>query len=1409
MKFPFLLLCVLFFNVFSSFAQEAELLKIEKYYEKGDYKLGIKLNQTTITKMQEEAGTSKLVLARAYYLLALGCDRNGKFTEYKNNIAKGDELLSKSDKSNLNEYARAVEAQVNAHYSYGDYASAEKGVEALNLLIDKESIKDSSLISHIQMTVARLYFQQGFHVKALTILPNVKSFSEKRLVKKEYLFSQDKGQLVKVSVPKNEQFNRLNQYGSMLNLETNILMDNGRIKEADSLSRYTLEWTKKKVGKRSIAWVEAKAMEARISKIKGAPDDAYKQYKKAAFFLQKTKYGRYKAWSRESLNLYEELIRATSVVGLTSKSKKWLKMYEGRVKRYYTEKSYYMLRINMLSADRRIADEDWRRSISIMDKVLENQEHLPQEHLFRAEVLEKRSSVHEKLFELTPARKDLEEAVVIFSKLYGSAAPNFHMRKLDLANFYVHYTDAFQMADSIYRYSLNEVIRKEMDHHHPKYHGYVYREVEMMILTDRLKEGESVASDLVQESTALFGAPSLRLAGSKERLADVYLEQGQYKLTDKEINESIQMLEALAPTDEVVAQLVRSLQTRARLKLLLGLFGEAERDLSKASKINRRILRSVDNSESVEELALLYMETGRFSDTEYELKEVVKFKSELFGPKHRSLMRPYALLCMLYTITGDFAEAEKSLHTAMEIAENSYGKKSLNYSNILFLQMKLNTAIGDYERALEVGSQALAIQEGVLGRNHIKVAQTLNELALVKYFDKAPFEEVMAFNNESLAIIEQNLDRKNPIYADVLKNRSLLFLEQNRLPEAESALEEAKLIWLEKFGEKDKHIADYFFLKGGIAMKKKQYLEANNYFINSKNIYAYTLSEKHPDYIRALAKSGQMQFILGDIKNALYFSDLAIETYLAFIKDQFPALSEREKSKAWARMREDFEFYNTLAFTQRVAHPELIGKVYNILLATKALLLNATVKVRQRILASGDTALVHLFEQWLTQKELLAQYLGFTPQEIKDNNIDIEKSSNEVDNLERLLSEKSELFKENFEKKNYLDWKEVKKSLGAGEVAVEITRFRYYEKGFTDSVIYAVLAVSPESKANPELRLCYNGEYLESKGINAYRNRLRFDLADTVSSRHYWKPIQDVIGNAKTLYLAPDGVFNQLNLETMMQANGKRVLETHQIVTIGSTRELITARNLANGGGVKPYLGEKWAVLFGNPTFYSSDWEGRKVLSPLNGAEVEINHVQTKLKAAGWNTYFRTQGEAGESQLKSIKSPVLFHIATHGFFMEDIGDKQHSSQFDQVAMQNPLLRSGLVMKNGGEVLAHGGIEAFTNQDGVLTSYEVMNLDFDHTDLVVLSACETGLGDVQLGEGVYGLQRAFFQAGANHVIMSLFKVSDQATQEFMDAFYDLWLQNEDKRKSFLQAKLKMMEKYPDQPIYWGAFVMIGL
>ncbi|HEY8399608.1 MAG TPA: CHAT domain-containing protein, partial [Cytophagaceae bacterium] len=142
------------------------------------------------------------------------------------------------------------------------------------------------------------------------------------------------------------------------------------------------------------------------------------------------------------------------------------------------------------------------------------------------------------------------------------------------------------------------------------------------------------------------------------------------------------------------------------------------------------------------------------------------------------------------------------------------------------------------------------------------------------------------------------------------------------------------------------------------------------------------------------------------------------------------------------------------------------------------------------------------------------------------------------------------------------------------------------------------------------------------------------------------------------------------------------------------------------------------------------------------------------------------------------------------------------------AIQNPLLRSGILLKNGGKLIHNDNIYELNSEEGVLTAYEAMNLNFDNTDLVVLSACETGLGEVQLGEGVYGLQRAFLVAGANSVIMSLFKVSDEVTTELMSEFYKKWLQSGDKRKAFIEAKRVIKDKYKN-PVHWGAFVMVGL
>ena len=134
-----------------------------------------------------------------------------------------------------------------------------------------------------------------------------------------------------------------------------------------------------------------------------------------------------------------------------------------------------------------------------------------------------------------------------------------------------------------------------------------------------------------------------------------------------------------------------------------------------------------------------------------------------------------------------------------------------------------------------------------------------------------------------------------------------------------------------------------------------------------------------------------------------------------------------------------------------------------------------------------------------------------------------------------------------------------------------------------------------------------------------------------------------------------------------------------------------------------------------------------------------------------------------------------------------------------------MLRSGLLL-TGCFTYAKADPKPET-EDGILTALEVANLDLDETDLVVLSACETGLGDVKAGEGVYGLQRAFNVAGAKTIVMSLWKVDDVVTQKLMSAFYANYVQSNNARQAFLAAQAKIKAQYP-QPYYWGAFVMVG-
>lgn len=219
------------------------------------------------------------------------------------------------------------------------------------------------------------------------------------------------------------------------------------------------------------------------------------------------------------------------------------------------------------------------------------------------------------------------------------------------------------------------------------------------------------------------------------------------------------------------------------------------------------------------------------------------------------------------------------------------------------------------------------------------------------------------------------------------------------------------------------------------------------------------------------------------------------------------------------------------------------------------------------------------------------------------------------------------------------------------------------------------------------------------------------------------------------------------------------------------------------------------------------------VLCPLPGTAVEVQSIASLLRAKNWQVAIYEQENALEEALKAAQHPRVLHLSTHGFFLSDQQIKRTQSLFEQpVGLEDPMLRSGLFLAGADRVLA-GEPPLADADNGVLTAYEAATLNLQGTELVVLSACETGLGQTQGGEGVFGLRRALQEGGAESVLMSMWSVPDHETQELMTLFYQKWIGGKEKHEALREVQNELRGRVKaryggDLAYYWGAFVLVG-
>jgi CHAT domain-containing protein len=391
-------------------------------------------------------------------------------------------------------------------------------------------------------------------------------------------------------------------------------------------------------------------------------------------------------------------------------------------------------------------------------------------------------------------------------------------------------------------------------------------------------------------------------------------------------------------------------------------------------------------------------------------------------------------------------------------------------------------------------------------------------------------------------------------------------------------------------------------------------------------------------------------------------------------------------------------------------------------------------------------------------------------------------------------------------------------TLEKGEAAIEVIRtFSDFEK---ENIAYIAFTLYPGAEY-PVLTVMNNGDYLEGKGFKYLYNAILYKIKDNRSYNSYWEPIKASIPpETRVIYFSADGVYNLINPNTLFnKATNQYIIEEYNIRLLSSTRELLDGDESGNPSNN--------AVLMGYPDYATDTAEQPNTSPPLNptnmiiadtvvnqlpGTAAEVDTLNQILNAYHWNTSVYTRQQATEEQIKKVNSPKLLHIATHGYFLQDVEVNDQEKAYGihiQNVKANPLLRSGLLLA-GAQNTINGSLRTSDSvaEDGILTAYEAMNLDLDETEMVVMSACETGLGEVRNGEGVYGLQRAFMVAGAKSVIMSLWKVDDETTQELMRIFYSRWMNGEDKLTAFYKAQIELKAKFND-PYYWGGFVMLGL
>ena len=928
---------------------------------------------------------------------------------------------------------------------------------------------------------------------------------------------------------------------------------------------------------------------------------------------------------------------------------------------------------------------------------------------------------------------------------------------------------------------------------------------------------------------------------------------GYYEIRLKEIR--------VATEQERQVYEARKLSTQASLLNDAGNYEEGRALAARALDLSEKALGHDDVRVAylLNQLGRIQRSRGELANAEASLQRAFEINEKALGPEHPQTIDSITGLGLVARSRNDFAKASSFFEKALAVTEKVFGQEHPRVVSCLTNLAALHVDLNDLTQGKSEDERALAIAERTLEPDDLLTARLLNNLGnLYRLEGEGGRGEPLL--ERALAIYEKKFGAEHPYVADTLQNLGIIARERKDYAHALELYNRALRIRERALGAEHpnvaaliNNIANLQHAQGDYA--KELELQARVLDIAEKKVGPY-----HGLTLTSLANTARAYAAQGDMEHALKFQTILDERGEVAVASDLTIGSERQKLSYLDSLSEDTDrsisFHVALAPNDRRA----AALATLVLLQRKGRVLDAVAFNMKALREHADADDQKLLDQLNMASSELAKLVlnGLQKRSPAEYQKQLAAREAEKEKLEAEISARSAEFRAQSQPVT-LD--AVQAAIPPDAALVEFAVYRPYDpKAVSDQEAYGTpryVAYILRGQGAVQWRELGEARDIDAR-IDALREALRDPqrrdarrLARAVDTQ-VLQPLRPLLGNATQLLISPDGELNLLPFQALVDEQNRYLIERYAFTYLTSGRDLLrlqVARESKSAPLViaNPAFGEsapeqktnaamkdqkvnagakeqnaqattkeqpaKATTKPAEPKARRGSVSGARSLSelyfpPLGGTAEEADAIRKFFPDA----HLLTGERATTDALKQTVAPRMLHIATHGFFLQtpqavaDAGARAPTTPpvIEAAAeSDNPLLRSGLALAGANR---RGATSA---DDGILTALEASGLNLWGTKLVVLSACDTGLGEVHNGEGVYGLRRAFVLAGAETLVMSLWPASDYSTRTLMTSYYRNLKQGWGRGAALRQAQLEMLKRNPQlHPFYWANFIQSG-